>query len=202
MDYLAAFSETVESVFGDIAETRMDGVPILNSALGVAMRGMRRFDAYHAGVLVTPWFMNLMLFPMEKPATPMRVGYKRNVALPSGMYEAVWSHEDALGGYWSISLFSPMFEFDAMEIAVDTADASMELLFSPPGEDDTPDFSEAMVQPGAGRDVEQRLAQAEEEAEAAKEAAAPGEEADKKPAQLDRRALFGIGRKQDEGEAV
>lgn len=202
MDHLAAFSQTVETVFSHIAETRMDGVPILNPALGVAMSEMKRFDAYHTGILVTPWFMNLLLFPMETPATPMRVGLKRNIALPSGMYEAVWSHEDALGGYWSISLFSPMFEFEEMEIALETARLSMELMFSAPDEEDTPDFAEAMVQPGSGCDVEQRMALAEMEAEAAESARAPAAAAETSSHDMDRRALFRMGRKQIEGETA
>ncbi|UAB77845.1 [NiFe]-hydrogenase assembly chaperone HybE [Erythrobacter sp. SCSIO 43205] len=200
MDHLAALSQKVETVFNHIAETRMDGVPILNPALGVAMSEMQRFDAYHTGILVTPWFMNLLLFPMEAQASAMRVGQKRNIALPSGMYEAVWSHEDALGGYWSVSLFSPMFEFAEMDIAIETAKLSMEMMFTTPDEEDAPDFGEAMVQPGSGQDVEQRMAIAEAKTVPGEAERMAGDAKAAKPKELDRRALFGRGRREDEGQ--
>lgn len=195
MDHLQAFSERIETVFRHIAQTRMEGVPVVNPKLGVSMRGLRRFGEHHAGVLVTPWFMNLLFFPMEQPDEPRRVGSKSDIALPSGIYDAIWSHEEALGGYWSVSLFSPMAEFDEMDVAVETADATLDLLFSVPEEAEEEDFGEAMVQPGAGRDVEARLA--EPEAEPADQY----EEDDEPegPQEMDRRALFGLRRK-EEGE--
>jgi [NiFe] hydrogenase assembly HybE family chaperone len=50
----------IEAVFAGIATTRMAGVPVLNPALGVAMRGWQAVEPFELGVLVTPWFMNLL----------------------------------------------------------------------------------------------------------------------------------------------
>jgi rubredoxin len=52
-----------EAVFAGIATTRMAGVPVLNPALGVAMRGWQAVEPFELGVLVTPWFMNLLAVP-------------------------------------------------------------------------------------------------------------------------------------------
>lgn len=121
----------IEAVFSDIAQTRMVGVPVMNDALGVAMRGACVTDGWRMGVLVTPWFMNLMAVAPDDDA-PARVGEKRNLALPSGAYEAIRGYEEAIGFYWSVSLFSPMFEFATMEAAIATADAAMAEIMTAP----------------------------------------------------------------------
>ena len=41
----------------------MAGVPMLNPALRVQAVGFRHWQSHWLGVLVTPWFMNLMLLP-------------------------------------------------------------------------------------------------------------------------------------------
>ncbi len=208
----------VEAIYRTIAATRMAGLPVLNPQLDVALRGLRRYGAMHVGVLVTPWFMNLLFLPVEAPgeagsAPALRVGAARTFLLPSGPYEALAGYEEGLGWHWSCSLFSPMFEFADMDSAVQTADLSLELLFTPPevgaredgdgarGED----FRAAMIQPKGAGSAEQRLeAMAVEEAAAAQQASraeprtcepvAAAAEAGPHGSGLDRRALFGLGR--------
>lgn len=197
MEHLAALSSRIETVFRTIATTRMDGVPILNADLGVAMRGLRRHDAHFVGVLVTPWFMNVIFLPLEQPCEKRRVGSGSKMTLPSGVYDAIWCYEEELGGYWSVSLFSPMFEFKEMEFAVETADVTLDLLFTKLEAPEREELCEAIVAPSQPRSAETRVA--EEEAEQAR-LAAELEEPDAKrddersPEQLDRRALFGLRR--------
>lgn len=193
MEPIAALTDRIETLFRHIAETRMAGVPVMHPGLGVAMRGLRRHGAHHVGVLVTPWFMNLIFLPVTEDDTARRVGTKAELALPSGLYEAIWSHEEALGGYWSVSLFSPMGDFADMAGAVATADATLELLFAGAEAPERADFYEAMVAPGAARDAAQRLAEpAPVPPPVAEEAAA--EEAHAAPVRLQRRAFLGLGR--------
>ncbi|MBB3954594.1 [NiFe]-hydrogenase assembly chaperone HybE [Novosphingobium sediminicola] len=131
-DQAEPWASQVEAVFADIAQTRMVGVPVMNDALGVTMCGACERDGWRLGVLITPWFMNVLAFGPDDEA-PARVGEKRHIALPSGAYEAIRGHEEALGFYWAISLFSPMFEFETMEVAIATADAAMaEIMTTPP----------------------------------------------------------------------
>jgi [NiFe] hydrogenase assembly HybE family chaperone len=133
----APWAARVEAVFHAIAATRMAGVPVLNPALDVAMRGTCRHAGYDLGVLITPWFMNLMAFPLEGEA-PVRVGAKMDLALPSGAYEAIRGHEVELGGYWMVSLFSPMDDFESMEAAIVTADAAMAEIMTAPEPETAP----------------------------------------------------------------
>ncbi|MCJ1961243.1 [NiFe]-hydrogenase assembly chaperone HybE [Novosphingobium mangrovi (ex Hu et al. 2023)] len=208
-------STRIEGLYETIARTRMADIGILNPRLGVSMRGLRRYGENHVGILVTPWFMNLLFLPVNAPGSPgggipPRIGSLRTFALPSGTYEGIAGHELGLGWHWSCSLFSPMFEFADMEGAVETADVSLDLLFDAPegarGDEAGPsgsseEFRAAMVRPERDGTLDARLA-AIEAREAEVETAAQAEarvvessepETDA-PRNLDRRALFGLRR--------
>ena len=53
----------LETVFRDIERTRMAGLPILNPALAVEAVDFSIWQGHWLGVLITPWFMNVMLLP-------------------------------------------------------------------------------------------------------------------------------------------
>lgn len=53
----------LETVFNGVLETRMRGVPVINPALSVQAVGFNPFNGDWLGVLITPWFMNLLLLP-------------------------------------------------------------------------------------------------------------------------------------------
>ncbi|MCJ2182806.1 [NiFe]-hydrogenase assembly chaperone HybE [Novosphingobium sp. 1949] len=216
---LADLHARIEATYRTIAETRMEGVPILNRRLDVALRGLRRYGENHVGVLVTPWFMNLLFVPCAAPDTVsgggLRVGTSRVFVLPSGPYEALASYEAALGWHWGCSLFSPMFDFADMDSAIETAEVSLDLLFTAPDQDhpgpaenDREDVRAAMIRGKGEGSAQERLdAMARAEAAALVEAQAevtpstkvhsPGEAEPlvERPASLDRRALFGFGRR-------
>jgi [NiFe] hydrogenase assembly HybE family chaperone len=109
----------------------MADVPILNEAIGVEAVGFREIDEGLLGVLVTPWFMNLMLLPIEAAAWEgQRAGEKTLHTLPAGCYEFIAGHEEGVGDYRMCSLFSPMFEFADHAAAVETAAAVMDGIMS------------------------------------------------------------------------
>ena len=57
-------SDALVAVFRQIAETRMQGLSICNPALAVEAIGFRqRDDGHWAGVLITPWGINLLCLP-------------------------------------------------------------------------------------------------------------------------------------------
>jgi len=56
----SARAAALEARFGDIAATRMRGVPVLHEGLAVQAVGFEAVDDGLVGVLVTPWFMNLV----------------------------------------------------------------------------------------------------------------------------------------------
>ncbi len=123
---------SLEAVFRKIAATRMAGVSLLNPALEVEAVGFRNWRADWVGILITPWFMNLICLPGPTSAwEPRSSGSKQDVELPSGSYEFLSAHEDELGAYLTSSLFSPMFEFENMEQAREVAEASLAEMFTP-----------------------------------------------------------------------
>ena len=125
-DYL---TEGLEQLFRNIEQERMQGVPLLNPALRVKAVGFRHWQGRCLGVLVTPWFMNLMLLPCEGDEwQALQIGDKQRHLLPSGSYEFIVGEEAGIGRYQMCSLFSPMFEFADQETAEATALAAMEAL--------------------------------------------------------------------------
>jgi [NiFe] hydrogenase assembly HybE family chaperone len=117
-------------VFRDIAATRMAGVSLLNPALVVEAIGFRLWQGDWIGVLITPWFMNLISLPgPDSIWEPQSSGTRRELELPAGVYEFLDAHEAALGHYRTCSIFSPVFEFPDMARAREVAEAVMAELF-------------------------------------------------------------------------
>jgi len=135
--------ERLERTFRHIATTRMQGVPVLHAALQVRAVGFAaQPDApgWALGVLVTPWFMNLLRLPVEPladlasatTAGCLEVGRDALRAVGGGepLY-FVGAHEDRLGHFEQCSLYSPMFHFADQAAAVATAAEVMKLLRTP-----------------------------------------------------------------------
>lgn len=119
---------TLESRFREIEETRMDGVPILNKNLCVAALGFEPWQDYALGVLITPWFMNLVLIPLDQSKfteSGPQVGDKRTLGLPAGQVEFILGYEEGYDWSLSCSLFSPVFEFESQSAALETAKAAL-----------------------------------------------------------------------------
>ena len=55
MDALTPTADLLEARYREIAETRMQGIPILNGALAVKALGMRVWGDHMLCVLLTPW---------------------------------------------------------------------------------------------------------------------------------------------------
>lgn len=124
----------IEAIFTQIENMRMDGVPILNKALSVKAIGFEQFQERLVGVLLTPWFMNLMMVSLdpigEGAATDFKVGDKINFDLAGGRFEFIAGFEEQIGPYWACSLFSPVFEFSDQESAVQTAQSVYDMVMS------------------------------------------------------------------------
>lgn len=118
-----------EATFQRIADEHMAGLPILNPALAVAAVGFRPWQDYWIGVLVTPWFMNLMARPVRQDAVPTA---DTVLALPSGEYEFMVSREDGVGVYLSCPLISPMAQFTGQDAALAVAREVMVQIFGTP----------------------------------------------------------------------
>jgi [NiFe] hydrogenase assembly HybE family chaperone len=125
-------------VFEKIHRERMAGVPILNPALRVQGVGFRCWQGHCLGVLITPWFLNLMLLPSEADVwDELRVGEKVTHQFPSGPYEFILGQEEGVGRYQMCSLFSPVLEVEDQAAAVAVAEAVMQGLMDEENRDDT-----------------------------------------------------------------
>ena len=122
----------LERAFSLIEHQRMRDVPLLNHALAVEAVGFRPWAEHWLGVLVTPWFMNLVLMPRVSARwQPIAEGQSRHYLFPAGVFEFIGGHDPLIGDYQACSLFSPMFEFATIRGARDTAVAALAALFDP-----------------------------------------------------------------------
>jgi [NiFe] hydrogenase assembly HybE family chaperone len=113
------------------AALRVKGMPIYNPTLAIEAIGFREHEGRHLGVLVTPWFMNVMALPS---AEDLKVWVKDStvrIVLPSGAYDFMITELQDVGLVGSFSLFSTMTEFTDHEAAQLAAKTVAEALFEP-----------------------------------------------------------------------
>ncbi len=117
--------------FQEVERTSMRDVPILNPRLQVAAIGFRAWQQGSLGVLLTPWFMNLVWLPdVEAAFTP--ASNSLVLQLPAGDYECHANQAAILGYFYSCSLFSPVLEFADQASAVLTAQHVMQAILESP----------------------------------------------------------------------
>ena len=106
-------SDALEATYRHVAETRMHGLPFVNPALAVEAVGFAPWEGRWLGAMVTPWFINLVLAPLE-PAQwrSLGQGEKLRYSFPAGDYEFVGAIEPGVGEFQVCSLFSPVLEFE------------------------------------------------------------------------------------------
>jgi len=112
----------------------MHDVPICNRQLQVEAVGFQRTpDGHWAGVMITPWAINLLCLPGQLEGWPQLAACsKYDWHFPSGDYEFTVADEANLGAYHLCSLFSPALEFESHEAARLTALAAAHALFADP----------------------------------------------------------------------
>ncbi|MEE7626661.1 [NiFe]-hydrogenase assembly chaperone HybE [Methylobacter sp. Wu8] len=122
---------TLETTFNEILDKRMRELPVVNFALSVQAVGFSRFGEDWLGVLITPWFMNLMLLPGPDSAwREQQPGIKIDKRFPYGTFEFMLGSETPIGIYALCSLFSPMFQFENQAAALATAQAALQGLLA------------------------------------------------------------------------
>ena len=124
-------SARLEAAFRAV-EARMRGLTFVNPALRVEAVGFHPWQGCWLGVLITPWFMNLVLAPGDPDAWhPLAVGAKRLYRFPAGTYEFIGGSDEAAGEYQGCSLFSPVLQFADHETARQTAACALDALLDP-----------------------------------------------------------------------
>lgn len=109
-----------------IARTRMAGLPLLNPALtveavGFAPQPEAPDEPGAFGVLVTPWFMNLVWLPLQRDERASGIGRTQTRVIGGQHLAFIGGHEAAVGAFGACSLFSPVFEFPSPADARATA---------------------------------------------------------------------------------
>jgi [NiFe] hydrogenase assembly HybE family chaperone len=111
------------------AMPRMAGLPITNPKLDVVCSRAVPSDGGQLAVAMTPWCLNAVYVP-ERP-TGLK-GATMTRVLPSGAYEFVVGELEGVGQVWSLSLLSPVLEFDGPQAAKLAVDAALEALITAP----------------------------------------------------------------------
>jgi [NiFe] hydrogenase assembly HybE family chaperone len=115
--------------FRNIHEQRMLGLPFINANLAVETVGFREFQDFEIGVLITPWFMNLVLLPASDMSRDIEQGHAVNACFPSGDIEFTAAQDEELGLYFSAVLFSTVADIPDQATARDLASEVMNGLF-------------------------------------------------------------------------
>jgi [NiFe] hydrogenase assembly HybE family chaperone len=147
----------LEATFRRIRDERMRDVPILNPRVGVEAVGFRSWEGRWLGILLTPWFMNVMLLPRPGGSwTSVRPGGEITWRFPAGDYLFIGGREDSAGEYQMCSLFSPVLQFQDHAAARATAQACLDLLFQDAAAADPPDGPVATIRENAARPMSKR----------------------------------------------
>ncbi|MBG0809141.1 [NiFe]-hydrogenase assembly chaperone HybE [Methylosinus sp. H3A] len=130
MSDAAARGARLADFYRGVHETAMRDSPVCNEALAVEALGFRDFGPYVLGVVVTPWFANLVV-TAPGPDAPFPDHAQLKLRFPAGDVEFNVSEIAGFGRIASCSLFSPMDDFADHEAATLAAQASLDALFDP-----------------------------------------------------------------------
>jgi [NiFe] hydrogenase assembly HybE family chaperone len=120
-------------LYGEIYLRAMHDVPVCNQALTVESIGFQRYNDYAIGVVLTPWFMNLVAVAL--PDSGLAIvgpdGGTQRLTFAAGEVDFTLSTLTGFGRLLSASLFSPMFDFADMAAARLTAEHVLAALLDP-----------------------------------------------------------------------
>lgn len=123
---MSALLKKLESHYRTLATRIMTEVPIANPALEVETFGFTRRDSGWCGILMTPWFMNLVYIPDESPhQTPC------TLAFPGGGVSFQPARGDGLERFWMAQMISPLADFPTMDYARAVAQQILQELLTP-----------------------------------------------------------------------
>ena len=141
-------SARLTAAFREVAG-RMQGLGFLNPALQVEAVAFEPWQGHWLGVMVTPWFMNLVLLPRARSQwQPLPLRGKRKLHFPAGVFEFIGADDPVVGEHQTCSLFSPMHDFQDQAAARLVARLAREALFDTANAE-VPEFPTADLSPGA-----------------------------------------------------
>ncbi|NCF24908.1 MAG: [NiFe]-hydrogenase assembly chaperone HybE [Gammaproteobacteria bacterium] len=118
-----------------IYQERMRNLPIVNPRLEVEAVGFEQWEDKDLGVLITPWFMNLVLLPDSERLVDLPQGERVECRFPSGPCELTVYHDEDLGSYLAAVLFRTVADFPDQDIARAVAEEALAQVLAEPGEE-------------------------------------------------------------------
>ena len=119
-----------------IYRERMRDLPIVNPALAVEAVGFEQWEDQDLGVLITPWFMNLVLLPDSQRLADLPQGERVECRFPSGPCELTVYQDEELGSYLAAVLFRTVADFPDQDVARAVAEEALaNVLAEPSGND-------------------------------------------------------------------
>jgi [NiFe] hydrogenase assembly HybE family chaperone len=117
-----------------IGDERISGLPIYHDKLLVEAVGFQAWEGRLVGVLITPWFMNLVLLPGDEEECPdLSAGSATDWEFPSGTYQFRTSVVEGVGVHLSAVLFSNVKAFPDQDTARAVAQEVMIRMFQESG---------------------------------------------------------------------
>lgn len=124
-------SARLEAAYRVIA-LRMTGLNFVNPAIEVEAVGFAPWQSHWLGVMVTPWFINLMLLPRDATAwSSLPQGKTMRYHFPAGDYDFISSRDEAVGEYQMCSLISPLLHIPDQATAREIARLARDALLDP-----------------------------------------------------------------------
>ena len=124
-----------------IYEERMRELPIVNAEIEVEAVGFEHWEEQDLGILITPWFMNLVLLPGSDELGDVAQGSRIECRFPSGPCEMTVYQDEELGSYLAAVLFRTMVDFPDQVTARAIAEEALAQILTEPGEEGTEKLS-------------------------------------------------------------
>ena len=125
----ASFWQLLETHFEHVQQRHMQGLAILNPRLAVEVVGVRELDTHQVCVLITPWFMNLVIRSTTDHWGDSEQGDLVSIDLPGETLDFTVSDVDGIGRILTAVLFRSMVDFPDQKTAREIAAEIMQRLF-------------------------------------------------------------------------
>jgi len=135
--------ESLVARFEQIGRERIEGLPIYNPELQVEAIEFRECPNGLLGVLITPWFINVMLLPTNQTRwQDIELGTKHNLKLDNGEHEFVLGEDEGVGWYLFRAVISPTHCLKTQAAAQSAARQALYELLAPTEEQEPENTSQ------------------------------------------------------------
>ena len=138
-------AQILEALYQKVYENEFKGLPICNDDIQVQAIGFQIWEGQWLGILVTPWFTNLLILRQQGQHWPeLKLGkqHQQEITFPAGTIKFTPRFEPELGTYLCCSLVSPMTEVTSHSQALQDAQNALRQLLTLPIQVHTLDPSE------------------------------------------------------------